>query len=448
MKIIGLKANGVRKLSGVELKFNQNGITTIIGDNEQGKTSVLDTIEYLFRGKTMVNDDIIQHGQEKMSAEIDLDEYTVKRIKTKKADRLEIVNKEGFKLADKPQTFLDRLINDLTFDPFPFLNKTGDQKLKFMMNFLKLNTLDLDEQIKQTETDRLVCGREGKNLGEAVEVEKVEPLAIQILINKKTRADKENDCLVEKAREERDTKVQEAHKFNEKQKYASRDLKDIAKEIQTKENFISDMCRELETIKQEIMEAETERKDLLKKQKSLPEPKQEKNTDISVEQPVLINTESLSLDIQKAEETNLKAMGYQAYLSKKKVIEAKRKEYEDYTDKLKNLRSDKVVMLQKTDTGVQGLEIKEDGLYFNDIYSENWSDAQGIKIACDLCISMNPKLRAVFVDRGESFGHKRFTELETWAKVNNIQVIITKVVDSEPESMPADTFYILEGKVK
>jgi hypothetical protein len=160
----------------------------------------------------------------------------------------------------------------------------------------------------------------------------------------------------------------------------------------------------------------------------------------------LINTQEISLQIQKAEETNIKAMEYLSYLSKKKAIEEKRKEYERYSDKIKCLRTNKKALLRKTDTGVQGLEIREDGLYFDGIYSENWSDSQGIKIACDLCISMNPKLRSVFIDRGESFGCKRFAELETWAKNNDIQVIITKVINSKPENMPANTYYISEGK--
>jgi len=108
----------------------------------------------------------------------------------------------------------------------------------------------------------------------------------------------------------------------------------------------------------------------------------------------------------------------------------------------------KKTLLQKANTGVSGLEIRYDGLYYNNIYSENWSDSQGIKIACDLCISMRPKLKAIFIDRGESFGKKRFYELKNWAKKNDIQVIITKVIDSEPKKMPENTYYISEGIIK
>jgi len=435
MKIIGLKADGFRKLSAIELQFNQSGITTICGDNCQGKTSVLDTIEYLFRGKTTVNDDIIQHGRDKMAAEIDLGEYTVKRIKTKKTDRLEIVNKEGFKLADKPQAFLDRLINDLTFNPFPFLNKTGEQKLKFMMDFLVLDTVEIDGQIKQTETDRLVCGREGKNIGEAIEVEKIETVSIQELLNNKSKIDKRNDEAIKEARDARDKKVQEAHDFNKKQKRFEYDLENVTRDIQSKESDLDVFRNELEQLKKDIAKTEKERRDLLEKQKTLPTSEKEKNTDIPVDEPVLIDTGLISLQIQEAETTNLKATAYQDYLIKKKAIQEKRDEYETLTNNIQDLRDKKKLKLQNADTGVQGLEIKENGIYFDDIYSENWSDAQGIKIACDLCIAMNPKLRAVFVDRAESIGKKQFKSLEIWAKANDIQCILAKVVDEKPESI-------------
>jgi Recombinational DNA repair ATPase (RecF pathway) len=252
MKIIGLKADGFRKLTAIEMKFNPDGTTVILGDNAQGKSSILDSIEYLFRGKTTVNDDIIQHSQDKMSAEIDLGEYIVKRVKTKKTDRLEIVNKEGFKLSDKPQAFLDRLINDLTFDPFPFLNKTGDQKLKFMMDFLMLDTAKIDEQIKQIETDRLICGREGKNLGEAVEVEKIEAVNIQDLLSNKEQSDKENDSLIDKARQKRDKEIQSAIAYNGEQDIKQSNINNFTRDIGSSANKIKDFHNELKLLQKKV----------------------------------------------------------------------------------------------------------------------------------------------------------------------------------------------------
>lgn len=34
-----------------------------------------------------------------------------------------------------------------------------------------------------------------------------------------------------------------------------------------------------------------------------------------------------------------------------------------------------------------------------------------------------------------------------WAKNNDIQVVITKVVDSKPDDLPTNTYYILEDKI-
>jgi len=448
MKLIGLKADGFRLLKAVEIKFNSDGTTVILGDNEQGKTSVLDVIEYLFRGKTTINEEIIQHGKDKMTAEIDLDDYVVKRIKTLKTDRLEIINKEGFKFAQKPQAFLDQLINDLTFDPFPFLNKTGDQKLRFMMDFLSLDTGKIDEEIKSLEMDRLICGREGKALGEVAKVEETQPIDINALISQKEQIEKENDEVVKKARIERDAKVTKAHEFNAVQRQRSHDIASMKADIENKESNLAVLYQELEELKQHIITTKATKDALIEKQKNLPVPKPEKETNLPLPLIDLMATEPLKLQIQKAEETNLQAFEYQEYLKKKKALEEKRSEYSTFTDKLTELKTSKKDILQKADTGVSGLEVREDGLYYDGIYSENWSDSQGIRLSAALCLSMNPKLRAVFIDRGESFGQKRFTELKKWAKENDMQAIITKVVDEKPQDIPEGTYYIQAGEIQ
>jgi len=447
MKIIGLKVKDFRKLSAVELKFNQDGITTISGDNQAGKTSVLDSIEYLFKGRTVINEDIIQHGKEKMDAEIDLGKYTVKRIKTKKTDRLEITNKEGFRLSEKPQAFLDKLVNDLTFNPFPFLNKTGDQKLKFMMDFLKLDTEAIDQSLKQLEIDRLVCGKEGKNLGTVAEVEAVESVNIRKLIQAKEEIDRKNDAAIDKARIERDKKVKDAHKFNNEQRIKQEKILSCSKELAENDKHIKGLYKQLDDIKNKINSAEEKTRTLAERQRALPEPEQQISTDIHVEPPVLASTEAIMLQIKEAEQTIKKASEYQEFLNKKRLYEDKRAEYQRFTEKITSLRNKKLEMLRSAETRVEGLEIREDGLYFNGIYSENWSDSEGIEISCALCMAMKPELKALFVDRGESFGKKRFSQLEAWAKKAGIQIILTKVVDEEPASKE-NTYYIIDGAVQ
>ena len=67
-------------------------------------------------------------------------------------------------------------------------------------------------------------------------------------------------------------------------------------------------------------------------------------------------------------------------------------------------------------------------------------------ISSEICLAQMPNVRAVFLDRGESFDPQSLKELGDWAVANDIQVFITIVRDI-PEKLEAGTFYISEGKV-
>jgi hypothetical protein len=93
------------------------------------------------------------------------------------------------------------------------------------------------------------------------------------------------------------------------------------------------------------------------------------------------------------------------------------------------------------------MEIREDGLYFNGTHCENWSDSEGYEIALNVCLAMNPKLKAIFIDRGELFDKDAQNALERWAKKNDIQIGIA-IVDDEVKKSTDGVFYIVEGEVQ
>lgn len=408
MKIIGLKADGFKNLKAVEMEFKEKGFTFIKGNNEQGKTSILDCIEYLFKGKSKINNQTIGHDKDKISAELDVGEYIIKRIQTEKSDRLEIKDKKGFVKSDKPQQFLDSLINDLTFNPFPFLNKSSKEKLKFMMDFLKIDFTELDREIHDTEVERLYLGRQGKELGKPVEVEKAERVNVVALMA------------------ERD----EIMAFNQEQESKKHILITMIDDLHIRKH-------DIETIKQKLRFAEG----LLEaKEKDI-----EAYTDIESTKPI----NEVQEKINESEEVNKKAEQYDQYVEHKKRHEILLGSYDIANTKIKKLTDDKYEILKQTKTGIEGLKIKEDGLYFNDIFSENWSDSQGIKISCMLSQIMKPELKSIFIDRGESFDENTLKQIEDWAGKNDIQCIITKV-ESIPDSdteIPENTYYITEGMI-
>lgn len=425
LKIIGLKVDGFQNLSAVEMEFTPDGGCVFIrGGNEQGKTSVIESLWWLFNGKTVINEEKIQHGKEKITGVVDLGEYTIERVQTKKTDRLEIKRKDGFAVTEKKQAFLDRLTNQLTFNPFPFLSLPPEKKLKFMMDFLNINFDEIDQKISQLEQERLIAGRMIKAIGEIPEVPKVEPVDVSELLEEKNRIQAQIEA-----------EIEEIRNFNRWQKARNDDIINSERAVSEWQKKVDDLQRELNLSTQRL----NEEKNKLSK---LPAP-----------EPVKIEAASQTIDeidrkILAADGTNRKYSQWKEAERKKAdkaEMETKRAEQ---TKRIEDLREAKTKKLAETATGVDGLEIRENGLFYQGYALENCSDSQKLRISMGLCVAMKPPLKAVFLDRGESFDAARIAEIERFAKANNIKVFITQVADDIPDDIPPNVFYIVDGQIK
>ena len=438
MKIIGIKIDGLRKLTAVEIEFADKGLIQFRGKNKQGKTTILDSFEILLRGNKCVENDMITHG--KMKAEIigTVGDYEIKRVITAKSNRIEVKHKDDGVVA-RPQEFLDTLINELTFNPRPFLNKTYEQKLQFMMDFLKIDFTAVDGKIKDAEEERLVIGRIIKRYGELKPVEKVERVVIGELISKRDNIIFYNDKETHEYERLKDSATKDAEEFNEYQGKLKSNIeitKDRLAELDEKK-------KEIETELEEVLAAISDTKNLLDTS-PLPEP--EKSLDVDVEEPELKSHADIDIEISFADERNIQAEAYEIYSTKKKEKAEEEAKYEDYTTKLDKLRNVKKMIFRNAKIPIVGLTIRESGVYYNSIHSENWAESEALKISCKLCIAMKPKLQALFLDFGESFDSDSIEELKNWAEDNDIQFFLTTVCDSKGISEES-VFYIEDGSV-
>lgn len=437
MKIIALSIDGVRKINALEMEFTDNGLIEIRGKNGQGKTSILDAFEVLIKGNKFFEKDMINHDKDKARIVGYIDDYKISRVITEKSSRL-VVEKNDGSTVGKPQDFLDSIINGLTFNPFPFLNKTGEQKLKFLMDLFEIDFTDVNENIKVIEDERLLLGREIKNM-QLTPVQKVDPVDVQELFEKKHAIDQSNNELMDEFNRTKEEKIKEISEFNAEQQKndeirmeKSNTLVDLLKEKEELETKLKDILIRVDRLNEEI--------------ESIPPRMEPMTYEAEIDYPILQDTKEIEEQITRAQETNIKASEYQIFLDMKKKKGKKQLEYDRFTNEIKILRNKKTEMLREIKVPVDGLEIREDGLYHNDIYSENWGEAEALKISSELCISMNPQLRAGFLDSGESFDDDSRAVLDKWAKDNDVQIFIT-IVDSDKGTSNDNVFYIEEGEI-
>jgi len=400
MKIIGLEISNLRKIKAFECEFSQKGLIKIKGKNGQGKTTILDAFGMLFQGKKSIPQDVITHGEKSAQVIGKLDEYVIERRISEGNSVLKVTNSEDKAKVTKPQAFVEALVNELTFNPRPFLDKTPEQKKKFLIELLKIDVDTIEASLRELEAERTVVGRQNKALGEPVPVEKVEPVDVASLLHKKEDADLHNS------------------------------------KIDFISNSVSRKREAVRKTKERIEQLNAECEETLRKMKAQESELEKLGSKI--------DTGSIIQEISDSQEKNAQVQRYARYVQDNEMIKAKRNEYKALTKRIEVKRSEKQELLKNADIPVKGLEVREEGIYFNGINSENWSDSQSIQISYELAVAMQPKLQSIFIDRGESYDAESLKQLEAWAIENDVQAFITIVEDIDAETHGA--IIIEQGK--
>ncbi len=453
LKIIGLRVDGIRKLNAVEMEFEDSGLIQIKGKNDQGKTSLINTIEWLIEGNKVLNKEIINHNKEHAEAGLRVGKYQIKRVAGKGA-KLEVRNTETNTIErGEVQNFLDTFINELTFNPRPFLDQTPYQQLKFCMELFGIDFSEIDKQMETLENDRLLKGREIKRFGAIIFPEKAETVDIDDLIKERKEINNRNNTETAEHQRAVTNELAMLEVFNKEQRDKAQLIKSFQASVdlaeanakRAEEDFVN-AAIELENAKTKansennILNAQTI------KLAGMDQPEPEVPLTSIIEKPELESTDTVDLKISKTGATNVKAAAYEKALEDRLTKELCEKEYMEYQEQIDELREEKLEILRKVKTGVDGFEIKIEGIYYNGVSSENWSDSDGLVLASKLCLAQMPKLRAIFMDRGESLDEDTLKAWGEWAKANDIQAFIT-IVDSIPEQLEDGVFYIEEGRV-
>lgn len=457
MKIIGLKADGFRKLAAVEMQFSKNGLVPIVGDNEEGKTSILNFIQWMILGNKTLNPDIINWDKDKMNGELTLDNYKIERVYPKKGTpKLKVTNlATGKPETGEVQNFLNTFINELTLNPRPFLDLNTLEKVRLFYKLYKIDFTELDKRLTILEDRRLECGRKVNEYGDldkdvpekASRVDTTKLFADRKVIEDKNRKLSEDYAMAKQ------DEIEKIEVFNKEQREKQKKLSDANQALDSLKADEADSIDEIEELEDKLKVAKEKLAitiDSIKNQTELleksPEPESEKPLTSIIPIPELKSTNEIDKQIQDAGEMNTKADLYERHLQRKKGKAEEEKEYDGYNSEIKSIREKKLKTLTETDTKVNGLEIREDGVYYKNVHADNWSDAQSLRIASELCLAQidrKTQIEAIFLDRFESFGKKAREDFEKWCEEKDVLALVTIVRDELPKDL--DKFFFIES---
>ena len=147
MKIIRLKVENIKKIKAVEIVAQDNNFIEITGKNAQGKSSIMDSIAMALGGKALIPSEPIRHGEKYGLIEVNIGDFTVRRLFNADGSTIKITNKDGSS-KNSPQKFLDEIVGSLSFDPVSFMNMEPKKQAEIFKNLAGINTDDLDADYK------------------------------------------------------------------------------------------------------------------------------------------------------------------------------------------------------------------------------------------------------------------------------------------------------------
>jgi DNA repair exonuclease SbcCD ATPase subunit len=447
------------------------GIYFLTGDNEVGKSTVLNAIGTLLDGE---RSEVLKNGEEKGFAKMvigdDSKEYEVDLSFTKKNPRGTLTIKSDDGMRSNNVSMLQKIFGYTDFDAVEFSrwSETAEGRRKqiavvksLLSEEIQTRINEIDTEVKATKEKRKEINADVKSFSAIVNSSKeglengdVEKYAEKIEIEDLMKKQSENAQLIEKAKNVRSALFQRIEQLNEipsriekrtidhdnylqdlktfsedsqkeyddtikaaKEKLKNKQLDHDSKLKKARENFEID----LETIQNEKVDFSTKKKNAEEWLKKYDENNPEEN--------------SISDELKKAQEHNDKYLKVVDYHIKSKQLKSAEKEAEKHDASIKNLLEERENIISTSSLPIEGLTFTEDGLELSGVsfVSGKVSDSQIMEIAMKLTVAVNKNVKVFRIARGESLGAERLMEIINFAKANGFQGFLENVVRGQKD---------------
>lgn len=407
LKIVELSAENVKRLKAVTIKPDGNTIV-IGGNNGQGKSSTLDAIAYALGGKSLIPNEPIRKGQKNARVRVDLGEFVVERRFTASGSTLAVLSKDGAKYPS-PQAILDKLVGDLSFDPLAFVSMKPSQQLETLKTAVGVSFADLEELHRQAYDERTVVNREVKQLEGQFnglpfhEDAPEEPVSVESLL----------------------TELQQIKKHNAQVQLLANNKRTVTEQIQRVDDQVELVNDEIRTLQQRFEALNKQKKDLKARQAELLQnlkeyESQSAELDLKDEQPIMCDIQHVGLVNQKVQD-NTRRRELEA------LLQAKREESENLTDRLSEIEKQKERRLAEAQFPVPTLSFSDSGVLLNGLPFEQASSAEQLRVSVAMGMAMNPRLKVLLIRDGSLLDENNLALLAQMASDNGVQVWLERV---------------------
>lgn len=409
IKINKLEIENVKRIKAVKIEPTKDGLTIIGGRNNQGKTSVIDSIAWALGGDGYKPSQAAREGSViPPNLHIVMSNGLVVERKGKNSS-LKVTDPNGNKGG---QQLLNEFVEQLALDLPKFMESSGKEKAHTLLQIIGVGDqlAALEKEEKELYNRRLAIGQIADQKKKFADEQTYYPEAPKELVSPSELIRQQQEILARNG---------ENQKKREQVEAIQQQVSMLREQIDEKEHQLKELKEKFEHVFHDLTIAKTSAKDLQDE-----------------------STAELEESIANIEEINRKV---RANMDKDKAEDDAREYKDQYyalTVEITDVRQKQIDLLKSAELPLPELSVKDGELIYKGQQWDNMSGSDRLKVSTAIVRKLNPKCGFVLLDKLEQMDTDTLNEFGHWLEQEGLQAIATRVSTGDECSIIIEDGYV------
>jgi len=409
IKIASLTTENVKRVKSVHIEPSPNGLTIIGGNNNNGKTSILDAIAWALGGNKYRPSKAQREGSVvPPTINLKLSNGLIVERKGKNSD-LKVTDPTGNKAG---QNLLDSFVEELAINLPKFINSSDKEKANTLLEIIGVGQqlYELECQEKEKYNMRRSIGQIADQKEKFAKEQPFYPEAPKTLVSITDLITQQQDILAKNGENQRKRDMTDQ---------LHRQATQLMAEIERQEDTLARLKEQYQNVLRDYDVAQKTSEQLQDE-----------------------STEELEESIANIEAINIKV---RANLDREKAEQDAaeyRTQYNSLTTEIESLRKQRMDLLQNADLPLEGLSVEDGELLYNGQRWDNMSGSQQLMVSTAIVRKLKPECGFVLIDKLEQMDMQTLNEFGAWLEQEGLQAIATRVSTGDECSIIIEDGYV------
>lgn len=394
VKINALEFENVKRIRAVALEPAASGLTVIGGNNNQGKTSILDTIAWALGGDRYKPSNPVRDGSViPPMVKITLSNGLIVE-RSGKNSALKVTDPNGKRSG---QQLLNSFVEELALNLPKFMEAPDREKANTL-----LQIIGVGDQLRSLERQETELYNRRRMIGQEADRKKKFALEMPFYPD----APKEPVSAYELIQRQQAILAQNGENQRKRQIAARLDNEchQLARDIARQEAVLKEMNERYELLIADLETAQKSAEDLHDE-----------------------STAQIEQDLMDIEAINIKVRANLDRERAEQDAQLYREQYDGLTGDLEATRQAKVDLLNGAVLPLEGLSVEAGELTYHEKKWDGMSGSDQLKVATAIVRALNPRCGFVLLDKLEQMDLNTLQEFGNWLQSQNLQAIATRV---------------------